>query len=270
MSKLITVSDPHGNVVHFREDDHKYFDDQQNNYNSVTKVIHSLFPEFEADKIAYFVARKRVKERGGYETNADVPVRETMQEKTVVLEEWELNKNQACDMGTQVHRYCECKLLGIEPDMEITSEKGRDMTKVVDLFLIDLEKQYEFLESEKIIFRRPYLLAGCVDLIMRNRTTGKLCIFDHKTNKEIKLKDSYKKTGKLFLQHIENCNYQTYTLQLSLYKYMLIDGGYGDFEDCELGIFHYSTRNTTCYKLNDLQLEASQIVKYAERLKGKM
>ena len=77
---------------------------------------------------------------------------------------------------------------------------------VVDKFLIQLDKDYELVETEKIIFRKPLLLAGTVDLIMKNRKTNKLCIFDHKTNKQIAMTDGYGKKGKLFLSHLDNCN----------------------------------------------------------------
>lgn len=269
MSKVITVKNPQGRCIHFREDDHKYYDDDGNNFHSVTKIIHSLFPEFEREKMAYFVARKRVMKVEGIDNKDDVPTWKVMKERDVVLEEWEVNKNQACDMGTQVHRYCECKLMGIPFDMEFTVEKGKQLAEMADPFLIDLEKSYEFIEAEKIIFRIPILLAGTVDLIMKNRKTGKLCIFDHKTNKKIDMKDSYNKTGKLFLEHVDNCNYLHYTLQLSTYKRMLIDGNYGDFENCELGIFHYNLKSVRCYQLNDLAWEAQQITDYCGRLKGR-
>lgn len=269
MGKIVTVKNPRGQKITFDEDAHKYTDSQGNVYKSVTTVIHSLFPEFEREKMAYFVARKRVMKDKGYPDKESTPVPEVMAERDIVLEEWEENKNQACDLGTQVHRYCECKLLGVDFDMEFTSDRAKKVARVADKFLVDLDKSYEFLETEKIIFRKPYLLAGTVDLIMKNRKSGKLCIFDHKTNKAINMTDAYGKKGKMFLQHIDNCNYLHYTLQLSLYKYMLIDGKYGDFNNCELGLFHFNTRKVKCYQLNDLQWEAEQIVEYCRKMKGK-
>ena len=266
--QIISVKDPHGYRIYFREHDHKYYDDDNNNYNSVTKIIHSLFPEFERDKMGYFVARKRLMKKLGVTDKNAVPPKDVFKERELVFEEWETTKNDACDMGTQVHRYCECKLRGIDFDMELTIDKGKKLVKMADVFLINLLKQYEFIEAEKIIFRRPWHLAGTVDLIMRNKNTNKLCIFDHKTNKEIKMSDSYGGRGKLFLNHIDNCNYYHYTLQLSLYKHMLLDGNYGDFEDCELGIFHYKIRKVRCYQLNDLAQEVKQIAEYAKKIKG--
>lgn len=269
MSKVIEVKDPQGCKIYYRDEDHKYYDEDGGVYQSVTTIIHSLFPEFEKDKMSYFVARKRVMKDKGYPDKDSVPNDEIEEEKKVVLKEWEDNKNVSCDLGTEVHRYCECKLAGVDFDMELTSDRAKKIAKSADEFLLELDKSYEFLEAEKIIFRKPYLLAGTVDLIMRNRNTGNLCVFDHKTNKAINKTDSYGKTGKLFLSHIENCNYMVYTLQLSLYKHMLIDGNYGDFDNAELGLFHYTTRGVRCYQLNDLNLEAKYIADYCKKLKGK-
>ena len=266
MGRQVTVKNPHGRKITFDEDLHKYTDERGSVYKSVTTIIHSLFPEFERDKMSYFVARKRVMKDKGYPDASSVPVPEVMREKDIVLEEWELNKNQACDMGTQVHRYAECMMLGIDFDMEFTVDKGKKLAKTLDKFLIELDKYYEIVETEKIVFCPTILLAGTVDLIMRNRKTNALCIFDWKTNKQISMTDFYGKKGKLFLEHVEHCNYWHYVLQLNVYRWVLNREKYGDFTKAELGLFHINTRAVKAYQLPIMDWEAGQIAEYCKKV----
>ena len=268
MGKILTVQNPKGRQIQFDEDQHKYYDEKGQIYHSTTKIIHSLFPEFPRDMMAYVTARKRIMKEEGYADKSDVPVPQCMELKKVVLDEWEENKNLACDIGTEVHRYAECLLKGEPFDISFTASKQEKMAKVLDDFIPNLLKQYKFIESEKIIFTPSIRLAGTVDLIMENRQTGKLCIFDWKTNKALNQKDSYGKKGLLFLNHLDHCNYFHYTLQLSIYKKILCDEGYGDFSNCELGLFHINTRRVQGYQLSYLEWETEQIFNYVEGLRS--
>lgn len=266
---MITVKNPRGRKITFNEEDHKYFDEKGNQYHSTTKVIHSLFPEFKQDMMAYVCGRKRLMKEKGYATKEDVPVPECMEMKKVILAEWEDNRVESCDRGTQVHRYAECKLLGIPFDMEFTAPKAEKMAKVLDPFIEQLLTQYELVETEKIIFCPRILLAGTVDLIMQNKETKKLCIFDWKTNKAISQKDSYGQKGLLFLEHIEHSNYWHYVIQLNIYRWMLHNEKYGVFDNPEMALFHINTRGVKGYEIPRVDWEVEKIVEYVKGLKGK-
>lgn len=253
MSKLITVENPRGTKLTFSESDHKYSDENNNVYRSVTKIIHCLFPEFERDKIAMFSAKKR-----GC----------TVQE---ILQEWKDIADTACTKGTLVHRYAECMLQSIPFDMRATTQEQADCIKLVHAFIPKLMERYEFVEAEKIIFSEEFKLAGTVDLIMRNKNTGNYAIFDWKTNKEIKLRDEYGKYGKMFLSKIPHCNYYHYALQLNVYRYILVAEGYGDFNDCELALFHIHPnhkKGIKPYLIPDMTEHAKLILDYVKETHG--
>lgn len=268
MSKQITTCNPKGKKITFSEDDHKYFDENNNQYRSTTTVIHSLFPEFKEEMMAYVCGRKRLMKEKGYSTKEDVPVSECMEMKKVMLAEWEANRLEAANRGTQVHRYAECTLKDIPYDMELSAPKSKKMAKVLDPFIENLLDQYEFIEAEKIIFCPKILLAGTVDLIMRNKKTGKLCIFDWKTSKAINHTDTYGQKGLLFLDHLDNSNFYRYTIQLNIYRWMLNEEKYGDYVDVEMGLFHINTRQVRGYQIPILEWETNQVIEYAGRLKG--
>lgn len=263
------MKNPKGRKIKFDEDKHKYHDEKGRVYRSTTDIIHSLFPEFPRDMMAYVTARKRIMKEEGYENKEDVPVKDCMILKKKIIEEWEENKELACQIGIQVHRYAECLLHEEKFDMEFTASRQEKMGKVLDEFMPKLLKQYKFLETEKIIFSPKILLAGTVDLLMQNKRSKKLCIFDWKTNKALNKTDSYGKKGLLFLDHLDNCNYWHYALQLNIYRWLLHEEGYGDFSNVEMGIFHINTRKVQGYKVPRLDTEIEQIMEYTRRLKGK-
>lgn len=250
MSNVITVENPRGKTITFDEADHKYFDEKDNQYRSVTTIIKSLFPEFEKEKISFFVARKRGVDQ---------------QE---VLDEWQESADIANEMGTKVHRYAECVLKGEEFDMELTTEKQKKLVATCKMYLPRLLEKYEFVEAEKIVFSPKYLLAGTVDLIMKHKESGKLCIFDWKTNKEIKPYDKYGKTGKLFLSHLGNCNLNHYKLQLNLYRRLLTMENYGNFNDAMLALFHISESGIKPYRVTYMDKEIDQLLEYAKEIQG--
>jgi ATP-dependent exoDNAse (exonuclease V) beta subunit len=250
MSKLITVENPQGFKITFDEAGHKYQDESGKIYRSVTKIIHKLFPEFERDKIAGFVARKRGVDR------------------SEVIAEWEATAKTACDLGNVVHRYAECFLQNIEFDMQPTTDEQCQRLKVIHEFLPKLTERYEFVEAEKIIFSPDCLLAGTIDLIMKNKNTGTMCIFDWKTNKEICKHDKYNKVGKMFLSNLDNCNYNHYALQLNTYRYMMHMEGYGDFGNCELALFHVTNDGVVGYPLPDMTNHVKLVIDYVKQTKG--
>lgn len=260
-----TAKHPSGLTINFDEDLHRYIDDTGKIYYSVTKVIHSLFQKFDAEKIAGFVARKRKCSR---------------QE---VLDEWELKRNTSATFGTRIHEYADSVLLYktqrldvIEPPLLISGlshDKTNELYKKESLYRDQLNKLipkllncYDLVGSEMILFSPEYSLSGTLDLLMRNKRTGVLAIFDWKTNEEIRNVNKHKpsQTGLYSLSHIPDCNFYYYALQLSTYKQMLINDGYYKDTDYELAIFHIRDSEVIPYKLPTLDNEAKYIMSVAK------
>lgn len=274
MGKIKQEKNPKGSVIFFNEDDHKYYDKNKNYYNSTTRIIHSLFPKFEKEKMAYLTGRKQLMKENGYSDVSEVPVPLCMQRRNQLMEDWDENKERSCDIGNAIHRYAECRLLNIPNDYKrIFSDNDRidKLIKVLDPFIDNLLKEYDVLYTEKIIFTPYAKLAGTVDIIMQNKKSGNKAIFDWKTNaKGIKTKDSYGKKGLLFLDHIENSNYFHYALQLNIYRWILNNEGYGDYSKCEMGLFHINTRKVNGHMLPFMNYETEKIIEYTRRLKGRI
>lgn len=262
------VKNPNGKIIYFTETDHKYYDDDGNNYISATSIVESLFPEFEKDKIAFFSARKRLFEEGTWTSKQNIPKNKIEKVKKIILDEWKEKGEEAASLGTDIHKLAECLLKREEYDIEIDSTRKEKMIQSLKKFIPELLEHYEFLEAEKIIFSPFYQISGTIDLLMKNRYNNKLCIFDWKTNKSIKKSSSYDKKGKLFLSEFDDCNYWKYCLQLNVYKWILLFEKYGDFQNSELGLFHINTRNVTPIRVPHLDMYKEAFFDYIDNLRS--
>jgi hypothetical protein len=249
---------PSGVVISFDDASHRYVDNNGQKYFSVTNIVHSLFPHFDAERISGFVAKKR-----------DC----TRQE---VLNEWDDKRISSTIFGSKIHFYAECLLNDMEwkdnndgiknlhSDISYLPylEKEEKYKRQLDLLIPQLLQYYELIATEIIIFSPDNQVAGTIDLLMRNKRTGALCIFDWKTNEYIRAKNKSKEsqTGLYQLSHILDSNFWHYTLQLSTYKRIIEREKYFPDSNFELAIFHIQEEKIVPYKLSLFNNEADYIL----------
>ena len=78
------------------------------------------------------------------------------------------------------------------------------------------------LFSEKIIYSKELNLAGTIDLLMYDKKSDSYIIIDWKTSSKIETSAYRHKTGNHDItRNLEDCNFNHYSLQLSLYRYIL-------------------------------------------------
>ena len=77
--------------------------------------------------------------------------------------------------------------------------------------------------SEIIIGDEDYLVCGTIDQLFYNTTFDSLEIWDWKTNQSIDLSSNpkFKKYMSFPVNHLEDCNFNHYSLQLNLYKFII-------------------------------------------------
>lgn len=168
---------------------HTYTDQSGQEYTSVSKVIGQYKEPFDREGIAQKVAKRD-----------DIPVEE-------VLAEWD----SAAPYGTAVHKQMEGYFLGT----------GKDFSLIEKYF--DTIQRWRNVEAEfypeAILCHRELKIAGTADLLVQRN--GKWSILDWKTNKAIQRQGYRGKKLKGVLSHLDDCNYVTYSLQLSFYATML-------------------------------------------------
>ena len=172
---------------------------------SVTTFVNKHFPPFEAKKIARMLA--------GFWTNK--------QKKRGVrywLKEWKL----AAQHGTDVHWLMEQEIKDKVPE-SINSFEERTRNKYIQgclwLEKFDENEYDEFIQAPELIMYDEELgLAGTIDLAVFSGK--KVTLIDWKTNKKIS-KDCYGKKGYKVLKDMDASNINKYSLQLTMYAYML-------------------------------------------------
>ncbi len=78
------------------------------------------------------------------------------------------------------------------------------------------------IHSEVIVYSTELSIAGTVDILAKDNVTGEYGIIDWKTSKKIETSSYAQKMGThRSTKHVMDCNFYHYSLQLSLYRYIL-------------------------------------------------
>lgn len=241
LSEIKTAINPNGDTITFREDEHSYTDNKGLKYTSVTTLIHGLFPEFKEEEVAQKVAIKRNKS-----------VKE-------ILDEWKYERDIAGVFGTQCHLFAEMYLKG-EKLPSPSNEKEELYFSNIKNFIDTKLAKFTLIEAEKIIFSPQHGISGTIDLLMRN-SKGDVCLLDWKTNKAIKRNNPFQK-GLTFLNHLDDCNYIHYSLQLNIYKTLLTKEKYFDVDrnDIITALFFINPEGVEIIQVHSLDNETDAIL----------
>jgi hypothetical protein len=129
-----------------------------------------------------------------------------------LLTEWQ----QAADEGTRIHAEIE---QAIETGETPPTPRAREALRWLEDQLPRTRFEY-FVE--RIVFSQPLGIAGTIDLLARDRSSGEWVLIDWKTNKKITRRSYAGKCGILGpATELEDSHVVKYGMQLSLYRYLL-------------------------------------------------
>lgn len=240
----VTAKNPSGQEIVFDEEYHTY--QVYGKYlTSVTTFIGQFFPEFDSEKVSKTYAKKNGLNQ------ADV------------LAQWKQKGDDASDLGHIVHLYAE-KLFK-EKDLPVTDEpKVQKYFKIVNKTVVKLLKRFDFIDVEHIIFSERLGVAGTIDLLMRDRANDEVVIFDWKTNEKIEKENPWR-NGLKPIEHLQDCNFNKYSLQLNLYKRILIEESYFPAfspraTNYRMALIHLSEGGVDWYKVGDMSEEVQKML----------
>lgn len=194
--------------VFFEDKEHRYYNEDRIPYISVSGLAKKLEVKKDWDAIK----KKYAKKKGL--TVAEVQA------------DWDRKKDLGTQAGTAYHFTREQQLLSGEVIyQDIACEKRpcslRDGIKESQ----DIKKlQDNTVYPELIIYDHEYRIAGQSDKVFV--VNGEISVEDYKTDKAIERKafsSEWTEPEKLIgpCCHLENCNYNMYSLKMSMYMYML-------------------------------------------------
>jgi len=245
-------------AIKFYADTHKYVSADQENpidWVSVTTLIHHFKESFDEVKMSIACSKgKNPKYKG-----------KTPEE---IRQIWKDENKRAVTLGSWYHDEREKAVLGCNT---ITRD-GRELT-IIDPLMegnVKLAPQQQLTEGiypEHLIYLNSVGVCGQAD---RVEVVGEtINLYDYKTNKEIKQEgftDRSGKTKKMLppLSHLDDCNFNDYALQLSIYMYMMckhnynLEAGKMQIDHIEFEVIGY---NEYGYPISKLDKDGNPIVK---------
>jgi len=167
-------------------------------FQSVTMVVGSFFEPFDAVKIATNLCDTHPKYRD--------------RRPEQLIHEWKMSS----DHGTQVHREIE---LAIKEKREPSEPKAVSALEWLDKYCMKTDID---IFTEVIVYSEELKIAGSIDILAYHKPTDVYEIIDWKTSKEIKKVSFKRKMGNHpVTSNIMDCNFNHYSLQLSMYRYLL-------------------------------------------------
>ena len=222
--------------IAFNEQEHKYWNVKTNEfYKSVTGIIKPFIKPFDTDYFSKYEAIKRIKTNtfddyknkcGGYKnvvSNFEFEmnnIEKIKYEKLTidVQKEWLDKSNKSSNQGTQIHKYKE----------NLVKENNTYVYGGLTYQVLNKPKHYDLLEKkayiipEVLVYSHTYKLAGQIDLLMLDLSSidKTFILADYKTNEKIDMQNNYNKMLSP-LNHLDDCDYNKFNLQLNLYSFLV-------------------------------------------------
>ena len=136
-----------------------------------------------------------------------------------VKEFWKLKGKKASEHGTEVHEGVEYYILGDSQPKLKYPEWSKPKIDQGIRYLINLEDVAEFLPEVRI-YSEDMRLAGTIDLLVIH-TDGTISLHDWKSNEEISTSGYNGKKALEPIKDLQDCSYDKYGLQLSIYQEIL-------------------------------------------------
>lgn len=184
-----------------------------------------------------------------------------------ILDKWDSISLRACNKGSKFHAFAENyinnKILSNTIyDFDIDMEA---YNKIESHFLNFYEESKENLipiRSELCVGSSKLGICGMVDQLYYSNTLEGLVIFDWKTNKKMSYKSKYQNTMLDPISHLPECEFSTYSLQLSLYKYIIELETSLEIKDCFIVWFNEKNDTYKLIKCADYRKEIINMLNY--------
>jgi len=199
---------PTHETIVFEEESHVYKleSDPTKKFISGTTFLHQFVHPFDKERISQSYSKK-------HKLNQED-----------VLKQWDDKARISRENGTRVHATLEALFLGEKVMICKDNEKVAAMQKSGIKLFDQLQRMYKLIEAEKIVADLNNNIAGMVDLI-GIKPDGTVVILDYKTNEKISFENQWQ-TLKLPVNHLQDTNFNQYSLQLNLYQNIMDSQGY--------------------------------------------
>jgi len=241
------------NHLKYFDEPHKYFNTKGQEYISATTFIKKFKKEFETQIMAEAYAKRR-----------GLKVED-------VIADWDLKRDVSTVKGTAVHNMAENwwnnKAFPYDPyvalkqfGIDIIKEKYDKCELLFKKFWEDASENLVPVKMELVVGDDEYMIAGMVDCLFWNRKSQMLEIWDYKTNKEIKNSNNFGNKMLHPISHLDECEMNTYSLQLGLYKHIIMKNTNLKIGNCYLIWINEANDNYKVMKCHDYEAELKLMI----------
>lgn len=241
------------NHLKYFDEPHKYFNTKGQEYISATTFIKKFKKEFQTQVMAEAYAAKR-----------GLKVED-------VLADWDLKRDVSTVKGTAVHNMAENwwnnKAFPYDPSvaiknfgLDIIKEKYDKCESLFKKFWADASENLVPVKMELVVGDDEYMIAGMVDCLFWNKKSQMLEIWDYKTNKEIKTSNNFGNKMLHPISHLDECEMNTYSLQLGLYKHIIMKNTNLKIGNCYLIWINEANDNYKVMKCHDYEAELKLMI----------
>lgn len=227
---VLSNKNPHNRDVNikFYEHGHRYeiTTDPGKKYTSVTTLVHSQFPKFNADAVIAKIMKSKNWGPGHkyWGLTADE-----------IKASWNTSGTAAANSGTNLHEQIEHFMNDKRFTFHYTHRELFNEYNILKKYEkiergIEWEFFLKFVEdtphlkpyrTEWMIYDEDVKVAGSIDMVYEN-PDGTLEIYDWKRCKEITKINGWNETAtNPLIKHLQSTNFWQYSLQLNTYKYIL-------------------------------------------------
>ena len=199
----------HEGPVYLEPIEHRYWHRESGeSYSSVTQALGLIEEHFDSDAVAERIANQN-------DNNPNKNPEYIGMTKGQILENWQEKNDRANEYGTNVHEIVERYLLANKLYCGKDDFERAIINAYEDLKVDEGKAMY----PERIMFSEEYQLAGTADLVI-DIDDKWFDIGDWKTNKEYNFHSKFGKTLLPPFDHLQDCQHNVYSIQLSTYAYM--------------------------------------------------
>lgn len=208
--------------IEFFEEKHYYTVNGQRMTRSTTGLVHEFFLPFNSKAIATrMLNNPKFFEIQKYKEYWE-PLKAVSKKDRVktLMNLWENNGNEAAAEGTKMHKSIEHYY-----NTNVTTDT-KEFKMFMNFHEYVLSKHYVPFRSEQLVWSLKYSLAGSVDMLYVYKNdldteVKRIWLVDWKRSKEIKFEGYNNAMGFGPMSDKQDCNFEHYSLQLNIYKYLL-------------------------------------------------
>ena len=175
-------------------------------YISTTTLLKEFVPEFDTKEIS-----KKVSKKTGVSQES-------------IIQDWKDKGDNGREIGSALHKHIENEVLNLPYEKPKVQDSNLDLLNKKILQFDKFKKDYlvnkEIVGSEIIIYDEDYKIAGTIDCLIYDLKENIFWFVDWKSNKKISQENKYSNLLPP-LQRYENSSFNQYTLQLSVYRYIV-------------------------------------------------